>query len=177
MKKIIVACLLVGLMGCAPLVRLHRATLPILYDNAAISVVTDNVLLFPQTQDRDFIKILSSRLNDATKTEIENRGSLKVISACGPRTLRVVQEITGITANTVTDVSTGFFVFQLFRGSATSTKSDMIYINTTTSVIDCESGKTMGSYNYQGYGQSPIETLQSIAAYNVYYVYEHQRGK
>jgi hypothetical protein len=165
------------MVGCAPLARLHRATLPINYYNATLSVVSDNVLLFPQTQDKEFIKILASRLNDVTKAEIENRGSLKVIPACGPRTLKVVQEITGITANTVTDVSTGFFVFQLFRGSATSTKSDMIYINTTTSVIDCENGKTLGAYSYQGYGQSPIETLQSIAAYNVYYVYDHQRGQ
>jgi len=172
MKKIVVVCLLVLMAGCA----LQRASLPIMYDNAVVSVITDNVLLFPQTQDKEFTKILAARLSDLTKAEIEKRGSLKIKPACGPRTLSVIQEITGITASTVTDVSTGFFVFQLFRGSATSTKSDMIYITTTTSVFDCLNG-LLGSYPYQGYGQYPIETLQSIAANSVYYVYEHQRGK
>ena len=175
MKKIIVVCLLVALVGLIGCASLQRARLPIMYDNAVVSVITDNVLLFPQTQDKEFIKILASRLNDVTKAEIENRGSLKVTPACGPRTLKVVQEITGITvtANTVTNVEARSFV----RSSATSTKSDMIYINTTTSVIDCENGKTLGAYSYQGYGQSPIETLQGIAADNVDHVYEHQRGK
>jgi hypothetical protein len=176
MTKIILLCVLLAMVSCAPLARLHRETLPIMYDNTTVSVVTDNVLLFPQMSDKEFMKILSSRLNDATKAEIAKQGRLKVISACGPKTLKIVQEITGITVNTVTDVSTGFFLFQLFRGSATSTKSDNFSINTTTTVIDCESSKTLGVQNYQYDGQNPIESLQAIAWYNVWYAYTHQRG-
>lgn len=160
------------LSGCA----LNQLTKPIIYDNATISIVTDNVLLFPQMSEKEFIKILATRLTDFTTAEIAKQGNLKVTPACGPRTLKVVQEITGITANTVTDISTGFFLFQLFRGSATSTKSDNISINTTTTVFDCESGKTLGIQNYQYDGPNPIESLQAIAWYNVWYTYTHQRG-
>lgn len=176
MKKVICFVFIGLLIGCVPLTKLQRASMPILYDNAIISVVTDNILLFPKMDDKDFIPAISTRLNDITKTELTKQGSLKLISECEPRTLRVAQEITGITVSTVTDVNTGFFLFQLLRGGATSTKSDMIYINTVTTVSDCETGKVLGSYNYQSSGQNPIDILQSIAGYNVYYVYNHQRG-
>jgi len=177
MKKITVL-LIIGLIlsGCAPMKRLQKATEPIRYDNTVISIVADNVLLFPKMTDKDFIPLLSTRLNDITKTEIAKQGNLKIISACEPRTLKFTQEITGITVNTVTDVNTGFFMFQIIRGSATSTKSDVIYINTVTTISDCETGKILGSYPYQSYGQNPVDILQSLAYYNVYYVYDHQRS-
>ena len=177
MKTTMVLCALFLLVSCGPLNRLQRASLPIAYDNVTVSIVTDNVLSFPQTPDKEFVKIIASHLDGATKAEITKQGSLKTISACEPRTLKAVQEITGITANTITDVSTGFLPFQLFRGSATSTKSDAIYINTTTTVVDCENNRTLGAYNYQGYGYSQYTTeiLQEIALYNVYYIYTHQR--
>lgn len=179
MKKIIiVAVLFVALVGCAPWARLQRKSLPILYDKATISTVADNVLLYPPSPDsKELTRVISLRLNEEAETAIAARGNMKIVPVCGPRTLRVVQKVTSITGNTITDTVTGFFVFQLLRGSATSTKNDMLYINTATSIADCESGEVFGTYPYQGYGQNPIETLQNIATYNVYYIYEHQRGK
>lgn len=176
MKKAAAIIILFALVGCGPLQRIVQKTLPIKYDNVTVSVKADNVLYFPPMQDKEFVKILTARLNDSTISEIASQGNLRVNSSCGSRTLKVIQEVTGISVNTVTDVNTGFFLFQLFRGSATSTKSDIIYINTTTSVIDCESGKILGTYAYQNYGQNPVEILQGLASYNVWYVYSHQRG-
>jgi hypothetical protein len=168
--------LIVILAGCAVLNKFKDPG-PVLYDNAIISIVTDNVLLIPKMPDNDFMPILVTRLNEFTKAEIQKQGDLKVISDCRPRTLKIVQDVTGITANTVTDVSTGFFLFQVFRGSATATKGDEIYINTITTVMDCQSGRTLGTYNCQGWGQNPTEALQSAAWYSVTYAYEHQRGQ
>jgi hypothetical protein len=145
-----------------------------MYDNVIISVVTDNVLLFPKITDKDFIPLLATHLKNETKREIIKQGSLKIISKCEPRTLKITQEITGVTVNTVTDVNTGFFVFQLLRGSVTSTKSDMICIDSIITISDCESGKILGTYNYQSSNQNPIDILKNIAFYDVYYVYYHQ---
>jgi hypothetical protein len=177
MKKI-VTLVIIGLIiiGCAPIHRLQNSSKPVMYDNVIISIATDNLLLFPQTTDKDFIPLLSSHLNDATKNEILRQGNLKVTSSCAPRTLKANQEITGMTVNTVTDVNTGFFIFQLLRGKATSTQSNIIYINTTMTILDCETGKILGSYPYQFSGQNPIDILQDIASYNVYNIYDNQRG-
>ena len=177
MKRIMILLILfVMLASCGFLDRLQRESSPILYDNIIISIVTDKALVFSKMSDKDFLPTLSSQLNNFTKAEIAQQGSLKVTSVCEPRTLKVVQEVTGVTINTVTDVQTGFILSQLLRGTANSKTSDKIYINTTTTIVDCESGKELGSYNYQSEGQNPIESLQTIAAYNVYYAYAHQRG-
>jgi hypothetical protein len=175
-KSTIIISIILIIMGCGPINRMQKAMEPIKYDNVIVSVVADNVLFFPPMQDKEFMQILTSRLSDSTISEITRQGNLKVVKSCEPRTLKVIQEVTGVSANTVTDVSTGFFLFQLFRGSATSTKSDYIYIDTTTSVMDCESSKVLGVYPYQNYGQNPIEILRGLALYNVWYVYSHQRG-
>ena len=140
-----------------------------------LDIKTDRVLIQPATQDKEFLKILTDRLNESTIYEISSQGDLKVTESCVPRTLKAVQEVTGVSVASVTDVNTGFFLFQLFRGSATATKTDAVYINTTTSVFDCETGKLLGTYPSQGYGNNPIEALQAVAAYNMYYVYSLRR--
>ncbi|HRY37302.1 MAG TPA: hypothetical protein P5347_01155 [Smithellaceae bacterium] len=159
------------LSGCA----LNQLGKPIIYDNATISTISDHALLSLKTSDKDFVPILTSRLNEFTKAEVVKQGRLKVTSACAPRTLKVVQEITGITVKTVTDVDVSAKIFQ-FKGKGSSTITDNFTINTTTTVIDCESGKTLGIYDYQYEGPNPIDLLQTIAGYNVWCVYVHQRG-
>lgn len=174
MKKIIlVAVILIFIIGCARLNSLR----PILYDNITYSIVTDNILLHTPANDKNIIPVLATRLNDFTKVEITNQGNLKIIPSCGPRTIKIVQEITGYTINSVTNVSTGFVPFFIFRGHATTTTGDNIIINTTASIIDCESEKILGTYNYYNEGPNPVDVLQAIAWYNVTCVYTHQRGK
>jgi len=178
MKKLAVTLIIsLFLASCGPLQRLHQSALPVKYDNVMISVTADNVLFFPPMQDKEFMKIVTSRLTDSTKSEVASQGNYKLVSSCGPRTIKLTQEITGLTANTVTNVRTGFFLFQIFSGSATSTKGDIIYIDTDTKVIDCESGNTLNTYKYQNYGINPLEIIQGIAFYNVWYAYSHQRGE
>jgi hypothetical protein len=175
-KTVILLILSLILTSCGNFARVEKEPAPILYDNIMISIVTDKAIVFPKMSDKDFLSTVSSQLNNFTKAEIVKQGSLKVTSVCEHRTLKIVQEVTGITANTVTDAQTGFILFQLFRGTVNSKTKDIIYINTTATIVDCESGKELGSYNYQSEGQNPIESLQTIAAYNVYYAYAHQRG-
>jgi hypothetical protein len=177
MKKLILVIVCLLMAGCGPIIQIKRAVLPIMYDNATISIVTENALLFPKMENKDFMPLFATRLKEYTKTEIAKQGNLQIISACKPRTLKVTQEITGVTVNSSTDVSTGFFLFQLIRGSANSTKKDMININTTTTVADCESGKILGVYDYQSNGDNPVNILQYIAFYNVYYIYAHLHDK
>ena len=146
---------------------------PIIYDNATISIISENALLSLKTSDKDFVPILASRLNEFTKAEIVKQGSLKVTSACAPRTLKVVQDIIGITVKTVTDVDVSAKIF-LFKGKGNATVIDNFTINTTTKVIDCESGETLGIYDYQQEGPNLIDLLHNIAGYNVLCVYAHQ---
>lgn len=177
MKKILILSFVsLILISCEPIRKIQRISMPVNYDNIIISITTENALMFTQGTDKNFLPLLSSRLKDITQTEISKQGNLIIVSTCGPRTLKFTQEITGITMTTVTDVNTGFLPFQIIRGSATSTKSDVISVNTTAIISDCETGKILGSYPYQSSGQNPVDALQSLAYYNVYYAYNHQRG-
>ncbi len=101
--------IIVGLFGCTSM---QRGSGPVLYDNATISIGTDNLLLFPKIENmnKEFTQTLAMRLSECTKAEMAKQDSLKVTSTCEPRTLKIAQEITGITVNTVTDTSTGFFL-------------------------------------------------------------------
>jgi hypothetical protein len=175
MKKIMFAAfMLTFLAGCAGFDRLMPIF--ILYDNITYSIVTDKILVHPPTNDNNIIPVLATRLNDFTKTEIEKQGNLKITSSCGPRTMKIVQDITGYTINSVTNVSTGFLPFFIIRGQSTATTGDNIIINTTASIIDCESGKILRTYNYSNEGPNPVDVLQDIAWYNVNYAYKHRRG-
>jgi len=173
MKRLIVLVAMTILVsGCASF---RGEPGPKLYDNATISIVSDNILL-PQTIDKDFTQIVIMRLNEFTKSEIERQGNLEVAPECAPRTLKITQEITSIVVSSISEVHTGFLPFQIFRGSATATKGDDIAISTSTSVYDCESGKKLGAYDYTTNNPNPIDLLKYLAAVNVSFVYRYQHG-
>jgi hypothetical protein len=61
----------VTLLGCAT----FRGELgPKLYDNATSLIISDNTLLLPQTTDKDFMRIVLTRLSEFTDTEIKGQG-------------------------------------------------------------------------------------------------------
>ena len=148
---------------------------PKLYDNATISIISNNILL-PQIVDKDFTQIVITRLDEFTKSEIQGQGNLELTPECGQRTLKIIQDITSIVIGSVTEVRTGFLPFQIFRGSATATKGEDIAISTIISVYDCESGKRLGTYNYTSNSQNPIDSLKYLAAWNVSFAYRYQYG-
>jgi hypothetical protein len=164
------------LVGCGTVNHLRGIETPIMYDNATVSIITDNVLSIQQDSDKSIMPQLASRLDGFSKAEILKQGSMKVTQSCGDRTMKVVQEITDISTNTVTDIKTGFFLTQLFRGTATSTKSDIINVNATLTVTDCQSGKILGTHSNQFSNQSLINILREIAEYNIWFAYSYQRG-
>ena len=165
----------VTLLGCATI---SKEPGPKLYDNATFSIISDNTLLVPQTTDsKDFMRIILTRLSEFTDTEIKEQGGLNVVPLCGPRTLKITQDIASIVVSSVNEVFIGRFLSYLVKGLVTSTKNDDVSISINTSVVDCESGKKLGAVSYQSArGKNPIDLLKELAALNVYYAYSYQYG-
>ena len=169
-----------GCGGCSNIQnRVQKGPPIILYDHAIVSVTADNVLSFPNTQasDKDFLKSVSTRLAELTKTEIASVGKMGEVAECGPKTMKIIQEITGVKIDTVTYHQGKFFVAQIFTpGSGTSTKNDIFYIDTITKLVDCETGKTLDTYNHHDDGPNILDVLKNVALSSVYFACDHQKG-
>jgi hypothetical protein len=118
---------------------------------------------------KEFMPIVPERLKEYTEAEVAVQGGLKVVPTCGPKTLKMTQDIESISVGSKADMS-----FNIFRSSATASKSDDIRISINTFIIDCESGKKLVTFSYQNKGQDLIVILKELAKWNVQYLYDCQ---
>jgi hypothetical protein len=143
---------------------------PKLYDNATLVITSNNVLLTPQTLDNEFMRTVRARLNGYTESELASEGDLKVVQTCGPRTLKIVQDIASVNIGSHTDVSLGFF----FRSATTKTSSD-ISVSITEVVEDCETGRKLFDSSDSRDGDDIVTILSDLAHRSVKNAYEYQR--
>lgn len=181
MKNIYLLCmlLLTVISGCSTF---RGPPGPKLYDHAFIVVNSDNTLLQQQSSDKelkelqqsggkDMLRIVRTRLNEFTEDELASQGDLKVVSVCGPRTLKITQDIVSISASSLTDIKVGFM-----GGSATGKKSDDVFVSISTTIEDCESGIKLVKYSYHNNGRELIAVVKDIASDNVSKAYDYQYG-
>ncbi len=143
------------------------------YDNAVLVVVTENALLIPTTIDKDFIKLIGDRLNKFTALEFERLGRLQLTDKCGPRTLKVTQEVSGLTISGLTQSTAGGF----FKPSVTTSKNDEVRATIDLTVQDCETGKKFRTYSYTHSGKDPAQVLKDFAGWNAGYAHRHQNAQ
>lgn len=142
---------------------------PKLYDNLTLVVKTENTLIVPTSTDREFLKIVSARLQDFTETAVNAEGDLKVTGACGPRTLRIVQDLVSVSLGSQSEYTTGFV------SAKTKTQQDL-HVSASITIQDCELGKNLWKSVETESGQNPSEILQGLAekgvseAYGVQFV-------
>jgi hypothetical protein len=157
-----------GLVGCAAM---KGPPGPKLYDNVVFITKTDSVLLLPPTLDKEFVSVVRSRLHDTSKRELTNYGDLKNVDDCAPRTLKITQDITGITVSGET-----YSAGSIFRPAVTTTKKDDVRVSNDVIVQDCVTGKTLESFSYYTNGLDPTDVIRWLSQANVSYVYNHQHG-
>jgi hypothetical protein len=179
MKKIFILFVFsVFLASCTPAKEALYGPAPTLYDNAVVEVTADKILIYPAPPDQTFVKVIAGRLEDMTKKEVENQQYFKVVASCQPRTLKIVQEITGFSSTRITQTRGSFIVAQIFNpGSGTSTTTDTVKINSTTHIVDCDTGKTLNSYEYPAEAPTPIDALQEIANYSVWTAFYYKKAQ
>jgi hypothetical protein len=175
MKSIYLLCLLLltVISGCS----IFRGPPgPKLYDNVLIVINSDNTLLQQQSSDKEFkelqqsgdkdmMRIVRTRLNEFSEDELASHGDLKVVPACGPRTLKIIQDIESISVSSLVEA-----------GRKSFTKSDDIHVSISTSIEDCESGKKLGKFSHQYNGQDLVAVVKYIASWDVSDAYEYQYG-
>ncbi len=142
---------------------------PKLYDNIVLVTMSENVLLVPQSIEKEFIRVMSTRQTEFSQTEVAKQGDLRVVPACGPRTMKVTQDITGVAMSDVTKLS-----YWIFRPTATKTDEVRVTINTT--VEDCETGKRLGIHSESENGTDPASVLSSLASSDISIAYSYQRA-
>ena len=179
MKNIYLLCMLTAVIsGCTFLL----GPRPKLYDNAFIVIKSDNTLILQQSSDKELkdlqqssdkemMRIVRTRLNEFTEDELASRGDLKVVPTCGPRTLKITQDIESIGASSLTDINSGFT-----GRSSTEKKSDDVFLSTSTTIEDCESGKKLVKFSYQNNGRDLIQVIKYLASLNISYAYSYQYG-
>lgn len=173
MKNIYLLCILTAVIsGCS----IFLGPKPKLYDNAFVVINSDNTLILQQSSDKEFkglqqsgdkemMRIIRTRLNEFTEDELASRGDLKVVPACGPRTLKIIQDIESVSVSSLAEF-----------GRKSFTKSDDIHVSISTAVEDCESGKKLVKFSYQNKGQDIIKVVKALASWNVSYAYGYQYG-
>ncbi len=143
-----------------------------IYDKVVLVSKTDNILLSPSNISPEFIKIFSARIHDFSETELTSQGDLELVTSCGPRTLKVMQDVASLGVGSQSEASTsGFFV-----PKATAKASSEITVTITTTITDCETNKILKKFTYSNNGQDPAAVLQTISNWNIYEVYQRQRA-
>jgi hypothetical protein len=142
---------------------------PKLYDNATLVITSNNVLLTPQTLDNEFMRTVRARLNGYTESELASEGDLKLVQTCGPRTLKIVQDIASVNIGSHTHVSLGLFL------SATAKTISDISVSITEVVEDCETGRKLFDSSDSKDGADIATILSDLAHRSVKEAYDYQR--
>lgn len=169
-NKLIICGAIASLSGCAAM---KGPPGPKLYDNVTIAVTSENALVVPSTVDKDFMRILTARMTQFTEQEISSQGDLQIAQACGPRTLKLSQDIASVTLSGQAYTSGSM---NPFRASVTTTKGDDVRIMIDMVVQDCETGKKLYTYSYSHNGLDAAQVLKDHASWNVSYMYSLQHG-
>jgi|GEM_PF-3174053 len=163
MRKILIAAVIV-LSGCAT-----GPAGPRLYDNAVIVINSENALLLQQQIDHNFMRIVNIRMNEFAADAIAAYGDLKVVPACGPRTMKIMQDVQSLSITNLVEISPGFW-------STKSKKKDNVRALVGTTVTDCETGVRLGKIANSEDGQDPFAVLRKLVRENISDAYDYQNG-
>jgi hypothetical protein len=152
-----------ALAGCA-----SKPTGPKLFDSANLVVKADGAITVPPDLSKDFVETIRSRTVLIAKSELAKQGDMTQADSCGPRVMKVVQDISAISMSQNLSASRG-----LFGGVTQDTKQE-VNISTSLRLEDCQTGKLLYSYDYAVTGNNPAQILQTLVEYNIYLAYRSQ---
>jgi endo-alpha-1,4-polygalactosaminidase (GH114 family) len=130
-----------------------------------LEVKSDGVITVPPDLSKEFVENIRSRADTVSKEEVSKQGDMKIIDACAPRTMRVLQKITSISLSQNLTASQSFF------GRVTQDTKQEVSISTALRIEDCDTGKLVYSYDYVANGTNPAQILQRLVNYNIYLAY------
>ena len=146
---------------------------PKIYDNATVVVVSDKLISRPPITESELLKNIRLRYADFTEAALQSEGDLKVVSKCGPRTLKITQDLETITFGRAVEVSsTGFF-----QRDAKSKSNDDVFLSINTIVEDCETGERLGSRVYNAKGPDLVPAMREVTNDSVSVAYKFQQQR
>ena len=155
MKKIIFATMAL-LSGCMTMTTTKGMKL---YDNVVIEIITDNALLSPQNIDKDFIDKFHNRMIDLSESVIAKKGNFNIVSQCGPRTTKIILDVTNISIGNYVRSSIGFW-----PGSSVAVEKNNFKINASSTLVDCVTGRKFGKDSYNEDGDDIMNVMKQIAS-------------
>lgn len=167
--RILITLTTVALCGCAAV---NRPPPVRLYDSAVLSVRSDGVITVPTDLSKEFIETIRARAAAMSLSELSTQSDLNSVGQCGPRTMRVRQEITAIAISQNVTASRSFI-----SGNVSSDAKQDISITTSLRIEDCSDGRLVHSYDYTSNGTNPAQILSTLVSYNIYLAdyYKHKR--
>mgnify|MGYP003385364679 CR=1 FL=1 len=149
--------------GCA-----SKPTGPKLYNDVFLVTKADGVITVPVNLSKEFIESIRARAAKIAQTEVAQQGDMNIVESCGPKVMKVVQEITSVSMSENLVSSFGFF------GGVTQDTKQETRISTSMRVEDCQSGKLIFAYDFDKKGTNPAEILLSAVNHNISRAYRYQ---
>ncbi|MFA6498235.1 MAG: hypothetical protein WCV64_02755 [Desulfurivibrionaceae bacterium] len=100
---------------------------------------TDGAITVPPDVSKEFIETIRARAITITQDELAKQGDMTPVDACGPKVMKVTQDITAISMSQNLVVSRGFF------GAITQDTKQEVNISTSLKLEDCQTGKLIYS--------------------------------
>ena len=144
---------------------------PKLYDNAFVVIKSNATAVRTQTDDKDILRVTHTRLGEFTSDELVAQGDLKPVQTCGPRTLKITQDIQSLGTESAIIVK-----HKLFSTRTIGEQHDDFRVSINTTIEDCETGKRFETFTYDNHGIDLVEVLKTLASWNVAEAYRFQHG-
>jgi hypothetical protein len=144
---------------------------PKLYDYAFVVIKSDATVVTTQAEENDVLRIAHLRLSEFTSDELSARGDLKAVQMCGPRTLKITEDIQSIGTESAVSVK-----HKLFWSRSTGEQHEDFRVSINTIVEDCVTGKRLESFTYDNHGIDLVAVLKTLASWNVSEAYRYQHG-
>jgi hypothetical protein len=119
-------------------------------------IKSDATVVTTQAEENDVLRMAHLRLNEFTSDELAARGDLKAVQMCGPRTLKITEDIQSIGTESAVSVK-----HKLFWSRSTGEQHEDFRVSINTIVEDCVTGKRLESFTYDNHGIDLVAVLKT----------------